>query len=155
MRLAYTALLFVHLAGVIVWVGGMFLLQFAVRPAAAAQLAPPQRIPLLATVLGKFFFWVSVSIVAILASGIGLILGAGGFRNAHLSVHLMFASGLVMMAIFMHIRTAPYRRLQAAVAASDWPAAAGNLDMIRKLVVTNLVFGAVTIAVATIGRALL
>ena len=50
MRLVYTTLLFVHLIGVVVWVGGMFVMHFAVRPAAAGQLPPPQRLPLLATV---------------------------------------------------------------------------------------------------------
>jgi uncharacterized membrane protein len=148
-------LLFVHLIGVVIWVGGMFVLHVAVRPAAAAQLPPPQRLPLLATALGRFFFWVSIAIIAILASGIGLILGAGGFANAHLSVHLMFAIGLVMMGVFLHIRFAPFSRLRRAVAASDWPTAASNLDLIRKLVVTNLVLGIVTTGVATIGRALL
>jgi uncharacterized membrane protein len=155
MRLLYTGLLFVHLIGVVLWVGGVFVLHFAVRPAAASQLAPPQRLPLLANVLGRFFFWVSIAIVAILASGVGLILGAGGFANAHASVHLMFVLGLVMMVIFMVIRLVPFPRLQRTVAASDWPAAAKELDQIRKLVVTNLVLGVVTTAVATLGRALL
>lgn len=155
MKLLYTALLFVHLIGVVVWVGGMFVMHFAVRPAAVVQLPPPQRLPLLATALGRFFFWVSIAIVAILASGIGLILGAGGFGNAHVSVHVMFAIGLAMMAIYLHIRLAPFPRLQRAVAATDWPAAARNLDTIRKLVLTNLVLGVVTTAVATIGRSLL
>ena len=155
MRLLYTTLLFIHLLGVIIWVGGMFVLHFAVSPAAAGQLPPPQRLPLLATALGRFFFWVVIAIIGILGSGIGLILGAGGFANAHVSVHVMFAIGLVMMGIFLHIRFAPFPRLRRAVAANDWPTAAANLDMIRKLVATNLVLGIVTTAVATIGRALL
>jgi uncharacterized membrane protein len=45
--------------------------------------------------------------------------------------------------------------LQRAVAAADWPAAARNLDSIRRLVLTNLVLGLGTTAVATIGRSLL
>lgn len=155
MRLIYTTLLFVHLIGVAVWIGGMFVLHFAVRPAAAGLLPPPQRLPLLATVLGRFFFWVALAIVAILASGVGLVLGAGGFGNAHVSVHLMFGLGLAMMAIFLHIRFAPFLRLQRAVAATDWQTAGRSLDTIRKLVLTNLTLGIVTVAVATIGRSLL
>jgi uncharacterized membrane protein len=155
MRLLYTTLLFIHLIGVALWVGGMFVMHFAVRPAAAGLLPPPQRLPLLVAVLGRFFFWVSIAIAAILASGIGLMLGAGGFANAHLSVHLMAAIGIVMTAIYLHIRFAPFPRLQRAVAASDWPTAASNLDLIRKLVATNLALGIATTGVATIGRALL
>jgi uncharacterized membrane protein len=67
----------------------------------------------------------------------------------------MFAIGLAMMAIFLHIRLAPFRRLQAAVVSSDWPLAAQRLEQVRQLVTTNLVLGIVTIAVATIGRAVL
>jgi uncharacterized membrane protein len=54
-RLLYTLLLFLHLAGVVVWVGGMFVLHFAVSPAAVAA-APAQRLPLLANALGRFFY---------------------------------------------------------------------------------------------------
>ena len=155
MKLLYTSMLLLHVLGVVVWVGGMFLMHVAVRPAAVQLLPPPQRLPLIALVLARFFFWVGIAIVAVLASGLGMILDGGGFRNAHLSVHLMFAIGLAMMAIFLHIRFAPFKRLQAAVVASDWPLAAKRLDQVRQLVTTNLVLGIVTIAVATVGRAVL
>lgn len=155
MKLIYTSMLLLHVLGVIVWVGGMFLMHVAVRPAAVALLPPAQRLPLLAAVLERFFFWVAIAIVAVLASGLAMILGGGGFRNAHVSVHVMLAIGLAMMAIYLHIRLAPFRRLQAAVAASDWPLAAQRLDQVRQLVTTNLVLGILTVAVATIGRAVL
>ena len=141
--------------GVAVWVGGMFVMHVAVRPAAVETLQPAQRLPMVSAVLKRFFDWVAIAIVAILASGIGMILEGGGFRNAHLSVHVMLAIGIAMMAIFLHIRLAPFKRLQAAVAASDWPAAGRGLDQVRQLVTTNLVLGILTIAVATIGRAVL
>jgi uncharacterized membrane protein len=155
MKVLYTSMLLLHVLGVVVWVGGMFLMHVAVRPAAVELLQPPQRLPLIASVLGRFFYWVVIAIVAVLLSGIGMILEGGGFRNAHLSVHVMFAIGLAMMAIFLHIRFAPFKRLQSAVAASDWPEAARHLELVRLLVTTNLVLGIVTIAVATIGRAVL
>jgi uncharacterized membrane protein len=155
MKLLYTSMLLLHVLGVVVWVGGMFLMHVAVRPAVVDLLQPPQRLLLLGAVLHRFFFWVSIAIVAVLASGMAMILGGGGFRNAHLSVHVMLVVGLAMMAIFLHIRLAPFRRLQAALASSDWPLAAQRLDQVRQLVTTNLVLGIVTIAVATIGRAVL
>jgi uncharacterized membrane protein len=155
MKLLYTSMLLLHVLGVVVWVGGMFVMHVAVRPAAVALLPPPQRLPLMAASLERFFFWVGIAIVAVLASGLAMILGGGGFRNAHMSVHVMFAIGLAMMAIFLHIRFAPFRRLQAAVSAADWPLAAQRLNQVRQLVTTNLVLGIVTIAVATVGRAVL
>jgi uncharacterized membrane protein len=41
------------------------------------------------------------------------------------------------------------------VAGQDWPLAGRHLDRVRQLVALNLVLGIVTIAVATVGRALL
>jgi uncharacterized membrane protein len=155
MKLLYTSMLLLHVLGVVVWVGGMFLMHVAVRPAAVELLQPPQRLPLIASVLRRFFFWVAIAVVAVLLSGIGMILEGGGFRNAHLSVHVMFAIGLAMMAIFLHIRLAPFKRMQMAVASSDWPVAARHLEQVRLLVTINLVLGTLTIAVATIGRAVL
>jgi len=155
MKVLYTSMLLLHVLGVVVWVGGMFLMHVAVRPAAVELLQPPQRLPLISSVLGRFFRWVAIAVVAVLLSGIGMILEGGGFRNAHLSVHLMFATGLAMMAIFLHIRFAPFRRLQSTVASSDWPAAARHLEQVRQLVTVNLVLGIFTIAIATVGRAVL
>jgi len=164
----YATLLFLHLLGVVVWVGGMFLMHFAVRPVAVAQLPPPQRLPLLTAILGRFFSWVTAVVIVVLATGVAMIAGLGaasgaaegqgafgaGLRLAHGSVHLMFALGVLMSLIYSFIRVVPYRRLCAAVEAQQLPVAAHQLDLIRKLVATNLVLGVVTIAVATVGRAL-
>jgi len=155
MRILYTTLLFAHVLGVVVWVGGMFVLHFAVRPAAARLQEPSMRLTLLSSVLGRFMSWAALAIVVILGSGLAMILSSGGFRNAHLSVHLMFAVGLVMMALYLHIRFAPFKRMRAAVATGNWPVAAASLDAVRKLVLINLALGIVVIAIATIGRAAL
>ena len=155
MRIIYTTLLFAHVLGVVVWVGGMFVLHFAVRPSAARLQEPAVRLTFLSSTLGRFMAWAALAIVVVLASGLAMILVSGGFRNAHLSVHLMLAVGLVMMALYLHIRFAPFKRMRAAVMATNWAAAAANLDMVRKMVLINIVLGFVTIAIATIGRAVL
>jgi uncharacterized membrane protein len=168
MRL-YALMLFLHVLAVVVWVGGMFLMHFAVRPVAVAQLPPPQRLPLLADILGRFFNWVTTAVLLVLASGVAMIVGIGaaagaaaagqsafgeGMRLAHASVHLMFAGGVLMSLIFALIRLVPYVRLRKALAANQLPAAAANLDLIRRLVAMNLVLGVLVIAVATLGRAI-
>jgi uncharacterized membrane protein len=60
-----------------------------------------------------------------------------------------------MMAVYLHIRFAPFKRMRTAVMAGDWATAGANLDMVRKMVLINLVLGILTIAIATIGRAAL
>ena len=143
-------LLLLHLSGVIVWVGGMFFAHFCLRPVAAAQLPPPQRLPLLAAVLGRFFMAVVASIVAILGSGFA-IMGATGFGQAPIHWHVMSGIGLAMAAIFGVIYFLHYPRLKAGVALQDWPVAGAVMNRIRVLVATNLLLGVLTVVVATLG----
>lgn len=143
-------LLLLHLAGVVVWIGGMFFAHFCLRPVAAMQLQAPQRLLLLAAVLGRFFAAVGVSIALILVSGFAAM-AVVGFARAPLHWHLMTTTGLIMAAIFGVIYFRFYPRLRAGVAAEDWPAAGAAMNRIRVLVATNLALGAATIVVATLG----
>lgn len=147
-------LLFLHLLSAAFWVGGMATMHFAVRPAAIATLEPPLRLPLMAAALARFFSGVSVAIGVLLASGLLMVWMMGGFARVHWSIHAMFGLGLVMMALFLHLRFAPYPRLRRAVDAREWPVAAKNLDSIRKLVAVNLVLGVLVFALAIVGRVL-
>ncbi|MGK6308916.1 CopD family protein [Variovorax sp. DT-64] len=152
--MTHALLLLLHLLSAAFWVGGMAVMHFAVRPSAVAVLEPPLRLPLMAQTLSRFFAGVSVAIVALLASGLGMVWLAGGFARVHWSVHAMLALGLVMMAVFLHIRFAPYPRLLRAVAGREWPVAAAQLNMIRRLVELNLVLGVVVFALAIVGQVL-
>jgi uncharacterized membrane protein len=138
-----------HVMGVVVWVGGMFFAHMALRPA-VQSLAPPERLPLLAAALSRFIAWVAVAIVAILASGAAMLVMAAGAVGYH--VHAMIAVGLAMVAIYLYIVAVPLRTLRAAVAARDWPRAGGAMPRIRQLVAVNLVLGIAVIAVAYLAR---
>ncbi|RYZ12643.1 MAG: hypothetical protein EOO24_02665, partial [Comamonadaceae bacterium] len=142
-----------HLLSAAMWVGGMATLHFAVRPAAASTLPPAQRLPFMAAALDRFFSWVVTAIAVLLATGFGMVGQAGGFAEVHWSVHAMLAIGLVMMALFGHIRLAAHPRLRRHVDAGNWPAAAAQLDSIRKLVAVNLGLGVLVFVVAVVGRA--
>ena len=145
--------LFAHLLGVIVWVGGMALLYFCLRPAATA-LPPAQRLPLWVGVFSRFFPLVWASIALILASGFGK-LGAIGFANAPSAWHVMLLTGLAMVVVFVSIWFGPWPALKRAVAAEDWAGGALALNRIRLRVAINLALGVLTIAIATLGLALL
>lgn len=147
-------LLCLHLLAAALWVGGMATMHFAVRPAAVHTLEPPLRLLFMSAALGRFFGWVSVAVIVLLASGLWMLLRAGGFAAAHWSVHAMFGIGTVMAAIYAHIRLALYPRLQQAVAAREWPRAAGQLDAIRGRVALNLGLGTLVFVLAIAGRGL-
>lgn len=143
-------LLLLHLAGVIVWIGGMFFANFCLRPVAVAQLPPAQRLPLMAAVLGRFFRVVAAAVVVIVASGLLRLLDVG-FAAAPRAWHAMMSSGLLMAVVFTYLYGICYPALKAAVAAADWSRAGQALERIRKGVVFNLVLGAATVVVATLG----
>lgn len=154
MPVVHAVLLCLHLLAATLWVGGMAVMHFAVRPAAVRTLEPPLRLPFMAAALGHFFAAVSVAVIVLLASGLAMIMLAGGFAAAHWSVHLMFGVGLVMMAVYGHIRFAAYPRLQQAVAARTWPQAAAQLGAIRIRVALNLLLGTLVFVLAVVARVL-
>jgi uncharacterized membrane protein len=143
---------FLHVIGVVIWVGGMFFAYMTLRPAAAALLEPPQRLPLWQATLSRFFTWVWIAVGLIVVSSAWMLVALGGMQSVGVYVHIMLAIGVVMMLIFAHVFFAPYRRLTRAVQAKDWPAGGAALGQIRKLVGLNLILGLVTVAVAILGR---
>jgi uncharacterized membrane protein len=150
----HALLLLLHLLAAAFWVGGMAVMHFAVRPSAVAVLEPPLRLPLMAQALSRFLGGVAIAIVVLLASGFGMVGLAGGFARVHWSVHAMLGIGLLMMALYLHIRFAPYPRLARAVAAREWPVAAAQLNTVRRLVEVNLTLGVGVFVLAIVGRAL-
>ena len=134
-----------HLTGAIAWLGGMTFVLLALRPAATAVLPPPQRLPLLALALARFFALVWVSIALLLGSGL-IRLAQVGMAGAPLGWHLMLGLGLLMTAIFGHIYFAPFRRLRAAVAAADWPAGGAAAGQTARLVQVNFALGWLAVA---------
>ena len=136
---------FLHIAAAIVWLGGVSFMLFALRAAAAEQLAPPQRVPLIAQVLRRFFVLVWISVAALLASGLGMMLGVG-MKNAPIGWHIVFGLGLLMFALFAHLYFGPFRRLKLAVAAANWPDGGVRIGQIAALAQVNLVLGALAIA---------
>lgn len=141
--------LLLHLAGMIVWIGGMFFAHHSLRPALAAQLEPPQRLRLMSAVLGRFLAQVTVAIVLIWVSGLALLQAGGGAKPWNWLA--MAALAAVMTAIFVIIRWAKYPALTAAVEEQKWPQGAAALDTIRKLVLANLAIGLAIVAIATLG----
>jgi uncharacterized membrane protein len=144
--------LIVHILGAIVWVGGMFFAYVVLR-AVTGELEPAVRLELWRQVFARFLPWVWASVVALLASGYGMIVfGLGGFAGAGVHVHVMNAIGLLMMGLFLHLYFAPWRRLRRALDQGDQPMAARQLGQIRAIVAINLVLGLITAAIGASGR---
>ena len=145
-------LLFLHLAAAIFWMGGMAFMVLALRAPVGEQLQPPVRLPLLAAVLRRFFAVVGISIAVLLATGLALMTGAGGMKNAPPGWHAMAGLGILMMLIFGHIFFGPWRRMKAAVAAADWPGGGRRMGQITLLAKVNLGLGWLAIAAVMLWR---
>jgi len=141
-----------HALAAVVWVGGMFFAYVVLRPS-LGFLEPPQRLTLWSAVFSRFFVWVWLAVAILLGTGYHMVFAElGGFDQAGLYILLMHGIALLMTALFAFLFFVPFPRFRAFVAAGDWPDAAGQLNLIRRIVATNLVLGLVNILVATSGR---
>ncbi len=141
-----------HALAAAIWVGGMFLVYVCLRPV-VHEMDPQPRLKLMAGVFGKFFPWVMMAVVVLLATGYYLLMVTfGGFAGAGSHVHIMHLIGLIMFALFLHLYFAPWRRMRAAVAEEDWAKAGAQVNTIRLIVLVNLTLGLATVAIGSSGR---
>lgn len=150
----YALLKTLHVLATVLWVGGMMFAHFFLRPA-LAQLEPPQRLRLMHEVLRRFFAAVGVAALLILGTGLWMIgrvakqaVQSGGNFAMPLDWSLMAVLGVLMVAIFGHIRFVLFKRFAVAVTALDWPAGAAALAKLRLWVAVNLALGVTVIVVA-------
>lgn len=147
-----TIALALHLLTALIWVGGMFFAIMVLR-LAAGELEPPVRAPLWGRVFQKFFPWVWMAVIILPLTGYWMIFAVwGGFANLPIHAHVMHGLGLIMIAVYLHLWFAPYKRFRAALAAEDIPTAGANLNQIRILVTVNLVIGLVNAVVGSTGQ---
>jgi uncharacterized membrane protein len=153
----YALLKTIHLLSLMVWIGGMVFAHFFLRPA-VAKLEAPERVRLMHDVLGRFFNAVLAAAGLTLLSGLWMIgrvakeaVQSGGHFAMPLAWTVMATLGIVMIAIFGHIRFALYKRLSSAVTAAAWPAGGAALGSIRLWVSINLSLGVVIVAITLLG----
>ncbi|WP_242521781.1 CopD family protein [Motiliproteus sp. SC1-56] len=142
-----------HNLAAVIWVGGMLMMLWVVRPAAAELLEPPLRGPFLCLTLQRFFPWVWLAVGVQLVSGYWMLFAVfGGMGAAGLHVHIMQLLGLAMMVVFSWVFFAPFQRLKAAVASGEAAQAGACLQRIRFWVRINASLGVAVVLIATGGR---
>jgi uncharacterized membrane protein len=140
-----------HVLGTLIWVGGMFFAYLILRPS-TASLDPAARLALWRAVLGRFFAWVWVCVVVMLASGFAMLFIAfGSTALAPGYARLMMTLGIVMAAIFVYVYFAPWREFRRALSDADATRAQKSLGEIRLLVAINLILGLATAVIGASG----
>ena len=149
----YATLRTLHVLSIIVWIGGMVFAHLFLRPA-VAQFEPAVRVRLMHAVLGRFFQAALAASLLTLATGVWMlgrvakqVVQSGGSFEMPLAWTFMAVLGVAMVAIFMHIRFVLYKRLDRAVAASEWVAGATALAQLRNWVSINLGLGVLVLLV--------
>jgi uncharacterized membrane protein len=151
--LAQSIAVALHVLGAVVWVGGMFLIYVCLRPALGTLEPPPQRLQLMRETLAKFFPFVWMSILVILASGYWMIFVTfGGFAGLGIYIHWMQLFGLVMIGLFVWLFHGPWLAFKRAVDAQDWLVAANRLNRIRQIIAVNLPLGMLVVIIGASGR---
>jgi uncharacterized membrane protein len=150
--LSYAFALAVHALASLAWVGGMLFAHVILRPA-MVDMALPLRLALWRRVLPRFFAMVWLSIIALLATGYGvLFLGyRGGFTGGAIHIDIMQITGLIMVANFVYLYFGPFQAFKRRVDTEEHTKAAGSLNRIRHVVTINLVLGLFTTAIGATG----
>jgi len=150
--ISITTALTLHVLGATVWVGGMFAAYLCLRPA-AGPLPAPEKFGVWRRFLARFFIWVWLSAVLLVATGYWMIATHfGGFANAPLYVNVMQALGWLMIALYALLFHGPWLKFKRAVDAQDWSAAATHLNHIRIIIAINLPLGLIVVIVGGTGR---
>jgi uncharacterized membrane protein len=147
----YELIKFTHLASGIVWMGGMAVMIWAVRPTAISLFEPPVRLPVLAAVMSRFFKLVAICVFLLLATGGAMLVGVD-MKMAPKGWHAMLGIGTLMCLIFGHIYTVPFRRLKLALAQQEFPAAGAQLAKIHPLMILNFALGWLAVGAVVIWR---
>jgi uncharacterized membrane protein len=142
-----------HLMAGIVWIGGMTFMLFALRPAAMACLEAQPRALLMGRVWQRFYAWVLLAIVVLLATGAHMYTAtlraarlASGNGSVPLGWNVMLLLGITMMLVFGHIYFAGFKKYTRAIAAAEWPVAAKAGGLIHKMTLLNFTLGWLAIA---------
>ncbi|MDR2032155.1 MAG: CopD family protein [Azoarcus sp.] len=142
--------LFLHLTGVVFWVGGMVFIRACL---ATSMLTGAQWIQ----VLERFFPLAWASIAFITLSGVFALFDTG-FARAPLGWLLMAVTGSIMIAVFVSLRLGPWRDLRAALAADGQARARERAEAalrgIDRYLDIILALAAVTATAATFGLGL-
>ena len=147
-----SVLLVLHILSAVIWVGGMFFAYVCLRPTAAELLEPPMRLQLWRDTLIRFFVWIWPVVIILPVTGQSMIVLLGGMASVGWHVHIMLAVGYLMIAVFMHVFFAPFKRLKRATKDNNWQFAGQQLNQIRRFVLLNLILGLFTVSIAAGGR---
>ncbi|MGC8505040.1 MAG: CopD family protein [Acidithiobacillus sp.] len=130
---------FFHVLAVVIWIGGIFMLDLMLAPLLGRFIAAQdQRVHLLYGLLRRFFAWVWLAGGTLVVTGYGMVFLYGGFGALSPPMWIMVVLGTCMVLLALHVFFAPFRQMGRAIRREDWKAAAGAAAKVRFLSGINL-----------------
>jgi len=141
-----------HLLAAVVLVGGLFFVWVVAWPLARG-LDIETASSLWQQMLSRFFAWGWVSLLLILATGIGMVfLKFGGFSGVPMIHRANMAIGIPAIALFGYVFFGPWQQYRRVVSRRDWTAARRQITRVRVLIGIVMVLGLVASVVSAVGR---
>jgi len=130
-----------HLIAINIWVGGMFFIIIILGKVVSTLEEPVQQVFWQDT-LKRFFFWVWLAVIGLLATGISMIFYRfGGIDYSPWYVLVMASLGISMVAVFLVIYFIYYRNFEREFNAGNIEGSRRQLRIIRGLGILNMVLG--------------
>ena len=137
---------FFHILAVVVWIGGIFFMDWILAPALRRAIVGEEQRSLLLYVLFRNFFaliWGAGAVLVV--TGYGIVFLYGGFGALSTAMWIMVVLGSVMVLLALSIFFLPFLRMRSAVRRRDWAAACAAATQIRVLSTVNIVLAVPTI----------
>ena len=135
-------IVFIHVLGAFVWVGGMIAIRVAVHPVMQRIDDPTIRLGKSLEITGRLFALVAPFIALILLTGLVMAGAMEGHQGAHKSLFIakeLIWSVMTLNYLFMVFR---WRRGRALFAAGDLPGAKASVGLIPvRLLPVNIFLG--------------
>ena len=147
-----TVVLPLHILATIVFLGGLFFASVVFQPVARG-LNIETSSSLWHQILSRFFAWAWVSMVLILATGIGIVfLKFGGFSGVPMIHRANMAIGIPAIVLFGYVFFGPWQRYRRTITRGDWTAAKRELTRVRAVIAVILGLGLLASVVSAVGR---
>jgi uncharacterized membrane protein len=147
-----TVVLPLHILATIVFVGGLFFASVVFQPVARG-LNIDTSSSLWYQILSRFFAWAWVSMLLILATGIGMVfLKFGGFSGVPMIHRGNMAIGIPAIVLFVYVFFGPWQRYRRTVSRRDWTTAQREITRVRVVLGIILVLGLLASIVSAVGR---
>jgi uncharacterized membrane protein len=143
-------IVFLHVMGAVVWVGGMIAIRFAAHPSFMLIESPQQRLEHIAHALGKLFSIVTPFVILLLVTAVLMIMGYGLPRSEFSFVAHVKEGIWLIMGLNLAMMIVRRNKAVAALKENDVARAKAKLEMIGKYMVPiNIALGIVAISLGS------